>query len=352
MLKRIDYLDGFRGVAIILVILFHAFGRWPNLVPYGEYYAQLLIVKYGWVGVELFFIISGFVIFMTLDKSENYLGFIYKRWLRLFPAMLIVSTFIFLTAPFFYERPAGQPTLLSLLPGLIFTNPSPISKILGVNIIVLEGAFWSLYIEFFFYLLSGALFFLIGKYNCWKVLTLIFLMACAAATLSQNYYPFIFKVVMYFPFVYFGWFAAGAALYFYHISNENKWFCIGAILLFCSSYFTSMLVIQGFVAMICVSILFLISLKSQLLQSMLQWKPLLFFGFVSYPLYLLHENMMISIIAKLTHQFGPHLGLLYFIAAIVFILSISYAVVKWIEPLVKNLIESIVKKLGMRNFRA
>ena len=85
---------------------------------------------------------------------------------------------------------------------------------------------------------------------------------------------------------------------------------------------------------------------------MLQWKPLLFFGFVSYPLYLLHENMMISIIAKLTHQFGPHLGLLYFIAAIVFILSISYAVVKWIEPLVKNLIESIVKKLGMRNFRA
>ena len=116
-------------MAIILVILFHAFGRWPDLVPYGEYYAQLSIVQYGWVGVELFFIISGFVIFMTLDKSENYFSFIYKRWLRLFPAMLIVSIFIFLTAPFFYERPAGQPTLLSLLPGLIFTNPSPISKI-------------------------------------------------------------------------------------------------------------------------------------------------------------------------------------------------------------------------------
>lgn len=117
-----------------------------------------------------------------------------------------------LTAPFFYERPAGRPTLLSLLPGLIFTNPSPISKIFGVDIIVLEGAFWSLYIEFRIY--YQVLYFLIGKYNCWRVLTLIFLIACTAATLSQGYYPFIFKVVMYFPFVYFGWFTAGATLYF------------------------------------------------------------------------------------------------------------------------------------------
>ena len=66
MLKRIDYLDGCRGVAIILVILFHAFGRWPDLVPYGEYYAQLSIVQYGWVGVELFFIISGFIYFNAI----------------------------------------------------------------------------------------------------------------------------------------------------------------------------------------------------------------------------------------------------------------------------------------------
>mgnify|MGYP003609638691 FL=1 len=132
MNNRIQYLDGLRGVAIILVVLFHAFARWPNLTPYGDEYAGFFITQYGWVGVELFFIISGFVIFMTLEKSSNIMVFMYKRWLRLFPAMLIASVFIYITAPFFYERPAGQPTWLSLIPGLTFINPSIFKLILKI----------------------------------------------------------------------------------------------------------------------------------------------------------------------------------------------------------------------------
>ena len=69
--NRIEYLDGMRGGAIILVFLFHAFARWPTIVPYRNVYADISCVKYGWLGVELFFMISGFVIFMTVSVTHG-----------------------------------------------------------------------------------------------------------------------------------------------------------------------------------------------------------------------------------------------------------------------------------------
>lgn len=35
-LKRVEYLDGLRGLAIIMVLLFHSFARWGEIVPYGK----------------------------------------------------------------------------------------------------------------------------------------------------------------------------------------------------------------------------------------------------------------------------------------------------------------------------
>ena len=65
---RLAYLDGMRGVAILLVLLFHAFARWPDLVPYGDQYQSVPLFRVGFIGVNLFFIISGFVILMTLES--------------------------------------------------------------------------------------------------------------------------------------------------------------------------------------------------------------------------------------------------------------------------------------------
>src|SRR3990172_280603 len=102
MIKRIKYLDGFRGLAIILVILYHSFARWPEIVPYGDQFSNFFLFHSGWIGVQLFFLISGFVILMTLDKSIGFKNFITKRWLRLFPAILIATILIYFSASFFY----------------------------------------------------------------------------------------------------------------------------------------------------------------------------------------------------------------------------------------------------------
>jgi peptidoglycan/LPS O-acetylase OafA/YrhL len=44
---RIHFLDGFRGLAILLVVIFHAYAQWPEHYPYGSDYANIPVIKLG-----------------------------------------------------------------------------------------------------------------------------------------------------------------------------------------------------------------------------------------------------------------------------------------------------------------
>ena len=68
-------LDGLRGIAITLVVLFHIFARPQELTPWLAEYASLWPVKYGFLGVELFFLISGFLIAKPLESSRSLIHF-------------------------------------------------------------------------------------------------------------------------------------------------------------------------------------------------------------------------------------------------------------------------------------
>ena len=71
--SRIGYLDGLRGVAILSVVLFHAYTRWGSIETFNQLEILKTLFSYGWLGVHLFFSISGYVIYMSLKKSENIL---------------------------------------------------------------------------------------------------------------------------------------------------------------------------------------------------------------------------------------------------------------------------------------
>ena len=73
-------IDGLRAIAILSVVIFHAF---PDLM------------KGGFIGVDIFFVISGFlistIIFENLDKGTfSFAEFYARRIKRIFPALLIV----------------------------------------------------------------------------------------------------------------------------------------------------------------------------------------------------------------------------------------------------------------------
>jgi peptidoglycan/LPS O-acetylase OafA/YrhL len=84
-------LDGLRGVAIIFVICVHSF---PHLLPNG------------WIGVDVFFVLSGYLITSILTNEVrqtgaiNYGNFYIRRALRLAPAMLLLVAFQFIHAAF------------------------------------------------------------------------------------------------------------------------------------------------------------------------------------------------------------------------------------------------------------
>ena len=88
----IPALDGVRGAAILLVILFHCLE--------GSIYPISILSKIGWVGVDLFFVLSGFLItgilIDTKGKKNFILTFFFKRILRIFP-LYYLSLLIFFT---------------------------------------------------------------------------------------------------------------------------------------------------------------------------------------------------------------------------------------------------------------
>ena len=93
LLKRIRELDGLRGIAVALVVLGH-YVHHPSLVYFGP--------QWGWIGVNLFFVLSGFLITTILLRTAKdhaaLKTFYVRRTLRIFPLYYIVLLVYFLAS--------------------------------------------------------------------------------------------------------------------------------------------------------------------------------------------------------------------------------------------------------------
>ena len=325
MNARIAYLDGHRGVAILMVILYHAYARWWEVVPYGKKYSNMFpILNSGMFGVQLFFLISGFVILMTLEKCTSAREFLFRRWLRLFPAMLLCSLLIFVTAGFFHERPSGRPTFPSLVPPLTFVDASWWRQVPGFDANPLEVSYWSLYAEFKFYVVAATFYFWKGRRGLFAALTLGFA-STVLLKVGNGIWPHAGlgsagKLLRGLGFENFGWFAAGAAFYTYSRCRAAGWFIAAAGFAVCSSVFGRELIWQPIVAGCVVATVFAVSVIHPGVQGLLTHPILQFFGFISYPLYLIHENMMIALIVKLDRL---DLGIPGFLLPVVAVAALS-----------------------------
>ena len=179
-------MDAIRGIAVWLVVLYHAYARYEHF-PYGFEYASFPLLKYGYLGVELFFLISGVVILMTLERSRSFINFLYKRWLRLFPAMAIVTLLFYVGYYLFCEKWIPY---YNLLPGLTFTEPYFYKKLLHIDTIkALSPSFWTLFVEVKFYAIFGGVFFLLRKNVHKSILFLVILWCFSIITsLVCHYY--------------------------------------------------------------------------------------------------------------------------------------------------------------------
>lgn len=341
-------MDGLRGVAILLVIFYHAYARWPEYAGFVEVTQEFFIFKYGNFGVQLFFMISGFVIFMSLDKSRTIGGFFFRRWVRLFPAMLIASLFIYFSAPYFHERPRGIPNPIDVVPGLFFLSSGLISKVFGADIQSLEGSFWSLYVEVLFYFIIGCLYFFLGRKRALYSVFCIFIASYVSGFVFVDsvFGAFLSKALTHLGFVYYGWFLIGMLVY---LGFENGRFCFDEkILLFISVLMILMVDELGvFLASLLALAAFLLPFFSLMVRRFLSVRFLLFLGFVSYPLYLIHENMMISMVVKILSvelvATSPLLAFFVPLAPICILVLISWVIARRLEPFVRRKIVDVFR---------
>ena len=141
--KRLYGLDHLRALAILLVFLFHY-----QILSAGQLEWMHSLAKFGWTGVDLFFVLSGFLIssqlFAQIRNGEkiSFKEFFLKRVFRILPAFWVVAG-IYFCVPFFREKEALPP----LWKFLTFTQN------FGLNLDK-SGTFshaWSLCVEEHFY---------------------------------------------------------------------------------------------------------------------------------------------------------------------------------------------------------
>jgi peptidoglycan/LPS O-acetylase OafA/YrhL len=167
--KRINEIDLLRFFAVIAVVFFHyAFRGYTadkmSVMPY----PLAPIAKYGYFGVHLFFMISGFVILMTAS-SGNLRRFIVSRVARLYPAFWVCCTITFAITMLI-----GAPRYTASVSQYLI-NMTMLSGFVSVKSI--DGVYWSLFVELRFYALVG-LIMLIGKINKAQLFLAVWLVIC------------------------------------------------------------------------------------------------------------------------------------------------------------------------------
>lgn len=347
--KRIRSLDGLRGLAILLVLLFHAYARWPDLVPWATVHGDFFLFRYGSLGVQLFFLISGYVILMTLDGCASFREFAARRWLRLFPAMLIVSALIYASADLLPGRPYGAPGPLDFVPGLLFVQDDWINFVFDARIRPLEGVFWSLFVEVKFYLIFGLLYFA-GRHSAVSRLTALFLLCFAVKVATVLATPTsaaglaagaALEVMTALSLQHFGWFASGAWLYRYMKTGQRLSLLYSAALLVPNTIMTLGVKpeqLTGWMLCAALYLSFVLALKVQRFQPVFSFGPLLFLGSVSYPLYLMHENALIALAIRVHDAFPALHPLATPLPGLGLILALSWAVAAYGEPWLRRAI--------------
>ena len=146
--RRYQQLDALRIAAALLVVLYHYCALGPSNGAIADHYPAIEpLAKYGYLGVSLFFVISGFVITLSVEGRTTS-AFLLARARRLYPAFWTACLTTAAFALLLGYRSGVTPTSLA-------ANLTLFAPYLGQESV--DGVYWSLYVEVRFYLLIAVI---------------------------------------------------------------------------------------------------------------------------------------------------------------------------------------------------
>lgn len=320
--SRILELDALRGMAALSVVAYHYTTRYDQI--YGHRTDMFYSLSVGRYGVLLFFIISGFVVSLSLERTQRSLDFVVSRFGRLFPTywLAIAITFITVAAT---GLPGRQVSLKAAL-----LNGCMVHRFWRIPDV--DGVYWTLFVEFIFYVV------MLGLY---KAKLLPFIERVLVIWLGINTLE-IYRIFINIPEQIEPWFLLGYAhlfmmgIVFYRIRTHGNSILRYCILAGCFTYQIALypewdkhvvvVIFMGLFGLVNAGKLWAIAVP-----------PLLALGTLSYPLYLLHQNIGYIIIRELEGRgVSPNLSIfLAFCAAIALAAGVSHYVEKpsfrWIQ---------------------
>jgi peptidoglycan/LPS O-acetylase OafA/YrhL len=324
---RFYEIDLLRFIAALSVVLFHyAFrGYAADNMTSMPYLSLAPLAKYGYLGVDLFFIISGFVILMTASSGSSR-RFVVSRVVRLFPAFWACCTVTFIAIII-----AGG-TRYSASFRQYAINMTMLSEFIGVKPI--DGAYWSLFVEMKFYALVFVVL-LIRQIHRAKELLGFWLIVVLIASIRPIPYVDFFIIPKFAPY-----FIAGAMFYIIHAEGV----CTYKIFITVASYIavareaiskiSSMEthyhasfdgIVIAIILAICFLALFLVATGKTKPFASKKW---LLLGALTYPLYLIHQNFGFIIFNLAYPYLNPHFII---VGTFVVVLLVAYIVNRKVE---------------------
>lgn len=274
---RFSELDAMRGIAAVMVVLYH-YSTWHIQSKGYSSTVPLFAFEAGRYGVHLFFMISGFVIFLTLNRVQHVMDFVISRFARLYPAYWVAVPLIFICSSYF-SLPGREVSIYSFL--FNFTMLQGWFDIRHV-----DGVFWTLSVELVFYVIMASLYYF-KKLSNINLFSLVFLpVALLSYYLEGEQVITINKYVKLFMLLEYGsLFIMG--IMFYKILNEKGYAPYFIVFI---AYFVDVFIHQESAILISIYfVIFFLFVMGAL--SILRAKVLVFLGAISYSLYLVHQNI-------------------------------------------------------------
>ncbi|WP_327091926.1 acyltransferase [Nonomuraea sp. NBC_01738] len=340
--ERLAELDLLRFVAALAVLAFHflvAFASVWGTRPSGLFPAVAPIAGLGILGVELFFMISGFVILMSA-WGRGLGAFARSRFVRLFPAY-----WLSLAAAYTVYGLIGAKGPDPILGGDQYAlNATMIQRLFGGTDAI--GVYWSLWAELRFYVIMAVLVIIGVTYNRVLILGGVWLALAGLALWLQN--PLLNEFVMprYAPY-----FVAGMSLYLIHSRRGQTWLpwiyvAAGYALALDSAFYrvhqridkagVKAMPVTDTGVVITITLIFVVmALVALGLLRLRPSKALTALGGTTYPLYLFHSLVAVALIPTLRDDLPPWAVAL---AATVTAIVLSYLVYACAERPIQRLL--------------